>query len=192
MASKESLLELAERYLDENRFALARDAYRNALAQGESSRYSFANLSVAEESEIRVFLLELLSQRPEWGEARLALALAYERMRRPGPAIAQYNLILEKGLLRDTTRVRLGRYRAAVDALDVTLARDDFVSLWELGNSVETLLRLRAIIVKRLSEIGRVQGIDILHAIRDALPGEAALLAFLDAKEKELRSMESL
>ncbi|WP_394833961.1 hypothetical protein LVJ94_46395 [Pendulispora rubella] len=184
---------IADEYLDENRFALARDAYRNALAEGEGGSHAFANLSTSENAEAFGFLIELITRYPEWVEARLALANAYSAARKLPNAMAQYTILLDKGLSPDEVRrIRLARYRVAVPAIAITTARDDFMYLWGLARQHERFRRLRGILVGRLAELRTSRGMNVLAAIRDALPEEAELRQFLDAKEHELKALSAL
>jgi hypothetical protein len=191
MTFEDESLQAAYELLDRNKFAEARDAYRAALSAGHARRFSFGNLALAEQEEAGTFLRTLIAQRPEWGEPRLALVDFYKSNHKWKQALAECDAILEKGLFPEVWRVRLRRYVAAVGARSVATARSDFEFFWAQTEERGKPL-LRRALTRTLAAIDHINGTEVITAIRDAFPGEAALRTFLDAKLAELQALAAL
>jgi hypothetical protein len=119
--------------------------------------------------------------------ASLALIHAYLRIGRPERALDQCRELVE-GRSSSEPRVHILRYKAAVRAIAVAIAREDFFFIWELGRSNDGARRLRRMLLAELAAVRVAGGVVLMDALLDGLsPDEGALRSFLKAKAEELR-----
>jgi hypothetical protein len=195
MADVDQLIAEADRRLDENEFAAARDLYREIALARAPSMALLANLGVAEDQERLQFRRVLARRYPSEPRFRVAEAETLIDVHKPALAIDVCTQLLqsEDGQSPEQrTALHLLRFRAAVRSGRYDTLIEDVRTVWEAGETFAPARRLRQALLRGIVQLDRAEAIPVLESLceRGIVPERAS--AFVVAKVEELRRLSDV
>ncbi len=196
------LIEEADRLLEGNEFAAARDMFRAVCLLAPPTRHTLVNLNVAEEQEQLQFSRTLVQKYPDSLMAQLEEVMAFMRLGshwNAHAAIRCTDILQALDLtLVEEHQVRRLRFRAATRTGYYSAREpyqtivEDFSKLWVAGNTYHWAARSRQGMLQDLAAMNEPEATLILETLagEDWLPPLVKQL--LEAKIRELRILENV
>jgi hypothetical protein len=191
MSDSTELIAEADRKLEENSYAEARDLYRAAALMTSPTRATLVNLSIAEDQDRLEFRRQLSLAHPTSTQVRLAEASALTSAHRARQAIQIYTQMLGWETIdsHKAFAVRLARLRVAASSGDYQVLQNDFLALWKASAADPRLRRLRPTMLRSLAQLHDVKAIGMLQVLFEDTDIGSPVKHFLESKITELRSL---
>lgn len=179
--------------LESNDFAGARSLLREAAMMQDPTEGVLANLSVAEDEEILDFRRSLSHIHASSLVCVLGEIQALLNVRRPTHAIqlATRKLSSEQHTLHDEIRLRLLRFKAAVQGGGSECLVADFLRIWRAASLLPAAMRFRPGLIRQVSSVHHSDFSAVVHdlslnpdlpsVVRDFLKSKALELDLLSA-----------
>ena len=183
------ILDDADRLLECNRFAEARDRFRIAVTRVSPNSRTRINWLIAEAEEQLMFMREVVETHPDNVGCHLCLACELLRQGKDSQSLLTCNRLLETAIgSQDELLIRLTRLDAAAQCGRFETFPEDFGFVWysELGGA----RRFRKRLLKMVANLSDVTAVSCVEEIlrRQNLPTDVQ--AFLDAKQVELQALQ--